>query len=215
MARPKADDHWHKRRAILNSAAEVIARHGYDGASMAMIAKACGVSKALFYHYWKDKADLVFDVLAGHLNGLCELARGVHTTARPPREKLELLAFLLLDAYQHADAVHQVQLSCLRLLPPERQEMLKRAERELVEHAGSIIGQLHEVAAAHRTLRIPLTMSFFAMLNWHHLWHREGRGLDRHDYAKMVAALIADGTPGAIEALRQATPLPTGPPAPS
>lgn len=199
MPRPKADDHWDKRQAILKQAAELFARHGYDRASMAMIGKASGVSKALFYHYWQDKADLLFDVLAGHLSHLVELARGTEGLSRPPREKLETLAHLLLDAYQDADAVHQVQITCLRLLPPARQEGLRAMERDLVAVAAGIIADLNAEAAADRKLLMPLTMSFFAMLNWHHLWHREGRGLSRYDYARMVAALMMEGMPGAVK----------------
>lgn len=202
MPRPKADDHQEKRQAILRQAAELFARHGYDRASMAMIAKASGISKALFYHYWQDKADLLFDVLAGHLSHLVELARGTEGLSRPPREKLETLAQLLLDAYQDADAVHQVQITCLRLLPPARQEALKAMERDLVAVAAGIIADLNAAAAADRKLLMPLTMSFFAMLNWHHLWHREGRGLSRFDYARMVAALMLEGMPGAVRELR-------------
>jgi AcrR family transcriptional regulator len=204
MARTIAEDHFDKRRAIMDRAAELFATHGYDRASMAMIAKASGVSKALFYHYWTDKADLLFDVLAGHLNHLVDLARGAATLKRTPRERLETLAALLLDAYRSADAVHSVQLNCMKLLPPERQEALKALERTLVEEAADMVAALDPRAARDRRVLIPLTMSFFAMLNWHHLWHREGRGLTRQDYARMVAALMADGIDGAVEAVAPA-----------
>jgi TetR/AcrR family transcriptional regulator len=198
MARPIAEDHFDKRKAIMDRAAELFAVHGYDRASMAMIAKASGVSKALFYHYWADKADLLFDVLAHHLDHLVQLARDVATLTRTPRERLEILADLLLDAYRSADAVHNVQLNCMKLLPPARQEALKAMERQLVEEAAAMVADLNPRAARDRRVLIPLTMSFFAMLNWHHLWHREGRGLTRHDYARMVAALMADGIEGAV-----------------
>ncbi len=197
MARTRAADHFEKRNAILAQAAELFARHGYDRASLAMIAKAAGVSKPLVYHYWADKEEMLFDVLAQHLGHLVELARGTATLSRGPREKLETLAFLLLDAYRHADAVHRVQISCLSLLSPERQEKLKAMERELVAGAAAIISALHPTLP--KPLLKPLTMSFFAMLNWHYLWHREGAALTRDDYARMVAALIATGTPGVVE----------------
>ncbi len=204
MARTIAEDHFDKRKAILDRAAEVFAAHGYDRASMAMIAKASGVSKALFYHYWTDKADLLFDVLAHHLDHLVGLARFVATLTRTPRERLETLASCLLEAYRSADAVHNVQLNCMKLLPPERQAALRSMERQLVEEAAAMVADLNPRAAADRRVLIPLTMSFFAMLNWHHLWHREGRGLTRHDYAKMVAALMAEGVEGAVEAVELA-----------
>jgi AcrR family transcriptional regulator len=201
MARTIAEDHHDKRKAIMDRAAEVIAEHGYDRASMAMIAKASGVSKALFYHYWADKADLLFDVLAHHLDHLVNLSRFVAGLNRTPRERLETLASALLEAYRSADAVHNVQLNCMKLLPPGRQAALRSMERQLVEEAAAMVAELNPRAAADRRVLIPLTMSFFAMLNWHHLWHREGRGLTRHDYALMVAGLMEGGVEAAAEAV--------------
>lgn len=195
MARPRAADHFDKRNAILKQAAELFARHGYDRASLAMIAQAAGVSKALAYHYWRDKEEMLFDVLAQHLQHLVEVARAVQQQERGPRERLESLAFHLLDAYRDADAVHRVQISCLPLLSAERQAALKSLERALVAEAAAIIAELHPPAGRERHVLIPLTMSFFAMLNWHYLWHREDGVLTRQDYARMVATLIAEGTP--------------------
>ena len=199
MARPRAADHFEKRNAILVQAAELFARHGYDRASLAMIAKACGVSKALVYHYWRDKEELLFDVLAQHLQKLVEIARSVHARARTPRERLETFAYLLLDAYRDADAVHRVQIACLSLLSAERQEALKSLERALVAEAAGTIADLHPAIGRQRHLLMPLTMSFFAMLNWHYLWHREDGKLTRLDYARMVATLVAEGTPVVME----------------
>ncbi|WP_372621141.1 TetR/AcrR family transcriptional regulator [Falsiroseomonas sp.] len=202
MARPRAADHFEKRNAILAQAAELFARHGYDRASLTMIAQASGVSKALVYHYWRDKEELLFDVLAQHLQRLVETARGVATLTRGPLDRLETFAFLLLDAYRDADAVHRVQIACLSLLSPDRQEALRSLERALVNEAAVIIAELHPEAARQRHLLMPLTMSFFAMLNWHHLWHREDGRLTRLDYARMVATLIAAGTPAVAESFR-------------
>lgn len=198
MSRPRAADHFEKRNAILAGAAELFARHGYDRASLAMIAQASGVSKALVYHYWQDKEEMLFDVLAQHLQHLVEIARGVGGLKDPPRARLESLAFCLLDAYRDADAVHRVQIACLALLSPERQEALRALERDLVAEAAEIIAELHPEAGRARHVLKPLTMSFFAMLNWHYLWHREDGKLTRRDYARMVATLIAEGTPAVL-----------------
>jgi TetR/AcrR family transcriptional regulator len=201
MARPRAADHEEKRQAILKQAAELFAAHGYDRASLAMLAKAGNVSKTLVYHYWPDKAALLFDVLAQHLQHLVEIARGAAGTGGTPRARLETLAFLLLDAYRDADAVHRVQITCLTLLAPPQQEALRSLERALVAEAAAMVADLHPGLAGDRRLLKPLTMSFFAMLNWHHLWHREQGPLSREDYARMVAALIAEGGGPAARAL--------------
>ena len=47
-----------KESQILNGAAEVFARDGYEGASMSRIAAQAGVSKGTLYNYFTSKAEL-------------------------------------------------------------------------------------------------------------------------------------------------------------
>jgi AcrR family transcriptional regulator len=44
-----------RRRQLLDAGAELFARHSYDELSMAKIARAVGISKALLYHYFPSK----------------------------------------------------------------------------------------------------------------------------------------------------------------
>ncbi len=52
MAPTIAKDHDEKRVAIRVTAARIFAAQGVDRASMSVIAKGCGISKALIYHYY-------------------------------------------------------------------------------------------------------------------------------------------------------------------
>jgi AcrR family transcriptional regulator len=184
MARPRAHDYDDKRKLILECAGELFARRGYGGASITMIAKACGVSKALLYHYYPDKEAVLFDIISEHLLHLVEVVKEAG-------DELHAMTEALLDAYRNADAEHQVQINDLKLLPPDKQEMLKDIERELVRRfAGAIARAVPDLAEEFVK---PVTMSLFGMLNWHYLWFREGRGLTRADYARLAIELVLKG----------------------
>jgi AcrR family transcriptional regulator len=199
MARPRAHDYDDKRRLILAKAAALFARYGYGGASINMIAEACNVSKALLYHYYSDKEELLFDIICDHLQHLVDVVAAARAEGAAPRQQLYALSAALLDAYRNADAAHQVQINNLQLLPPEKQKALKELERELVRIFSHAIAKA--VPDLHEDLLKPMTMSLFGMLNWHYLWFREGRGLTRPDYARLVTELIVAGTPAANAAL--------------
>lgn len=51
------------RDAILDACLPVFAEHGYGGASAALLAKAAGVSKALLFHHFGNKAGLYLALL--------------------------------------------------------------------------------------------------------------------------------------------------------
>jgi len=200
MARTRAIDYDKKRLGILSQSARLFAQHGFTGTSITMIAEACGVSKALMYHYYKSKDDVLFDVLADHLKHLVTVIEEAAQTAREGRPRLVAISTALLDAYRGADAEHQVQISSLKLLPPAQQDILKELERRLVTiFSETIAAALPSVARQSDTLK-PLTMSLFGMLNWHYLWFREGKGMTREAYARMAANLILSGAEDAIGA---------------
>src|SRR3977135_4498574 len=131
MARPGANDCDRKRQGILSRSAALFAQHGYTGTSITMIAEACGVSKALMYHYYSSKDAVLFDLLQDHLQNLVTVVEAAAQSAGKPEEKLFAISAALLGAYRGAEAEHQVQISSLKLLPPPQQEILQEMERRL------------------------------------------------------------------------------------
>lgn len=202
MARTRAQDYDAKRLAILHRAAELFAQHGYSGTSITMIAAACGVSKALLYHYYPDKEAVLFDILSAHLQTLITAVEAAARIEADPDTRLQSLAAALLEAYRDADAEHQVQIANLKLLPADKQEQLRAMERVLVGVFSEAIAAAVP-AVGHGPLLKPMTMSLFGMLNWHYLWFRPGKGLDRADYARLVTRLV---TAGAAEAAAAVAP---------
>ena len=201
MARTRAQDYDEKRQAILHQVAELFARHGFTGASLSLIAEACGMSKALLYHYYRDKEAVLFDILSNHLAVLIAAVEKAAAEPNSARGRLHAIVAALLESYRDADAEHQVQITSLKLLPADQQEQLKEMERTLVRIFSDALAQAVPQAAADRSRLMPLTMSLFGMLNWHYLWFREGKGLSRADYARMATELVLSGAANALAAL--------------
>lgn len=195
MARPKAADHGEKRDAILQSAAELFATNGYERTSLAGIAAACQVSKALVYHYYDSKEALLFDVIDRHIRGLVAAAERADDPLAPPEERLRRLVEALLDRYRDADSAHKVQLNDLDVLPEAAQETIRAGQRQLVQLFARVIASIEPGLRDSPRLK-PATMSLFGMLNWHYTWFREGGGMSRADYAQFVTALFVSGIRG-------------------
>src|SRR5205085_5854877 len=58
------------------------ATKGFPGASVAELAKACGASKSLIYHYFPSKDDILYAVMVEHLDALTEAAETACATGR-------------------------------------------------------------------------------------------------------------------------------------
>ncbi|MCF8480429.1 MAG: TetR/AcrR family transcriptional regulator [Rhodospirillum sp.] len=193
MARTRAANYDEKRLAILKRAAEVFSKEGFDRASMSGLAQACGVSKALLYHYYTGKDELLFDVIGGHLEELCALVDGAFDPGLPPRERLLALVTVILEGYRDSTHEHRVQINALSQLPDDQQEELRTMERHLVRVVAGAIEGVDPRLAGKKDLLKPLTMSLFGMLNWHYMWFRQEGPLTREDYAQMATTITIAG----------------------
>jgi TetR/AcrR family transcriptional regulator len=191
LARPRAADYDEKRQQLLHACADLFARQGYDRTSINEIAAACGVSKALIYHYYPNKEQLLVDIIRQHL---AELLDTVETAAREAAEdgRLRAIVHALLEAYRDADALHKIQVNELSRLPAESQAELKTVERQLVAIFSAALAHAVPGLSGADLLK-PVTMSLFGMLNWHYMWFRPEGPMSREAYADLATDLILAG----------------------
>ncbi|MDP2120898.1 MAG: TetR/AcrR family transcriptional regulator [Hoeflea sp.] len=200
MARTIAKDHEAKREAILHTAARFFAENGFDRASMGKLAEACGVSKALIYHYYPSKDALLFDILDTHLTALVTVVEAAAAEPGTPQSRLRALIRAILVAYRDSDAEHKVQLEALSSLPEDDQRHLRALQRRLVTAMSEAVRAIEPDRFSGRPDLVgPVTMSVFGMLNWFYLWHRPGGPIDRDAYADIVTDLVIGGLPKVCE----------------
>jgi len=192
MARTIAKDHDEKRIAIRIAAARIFAAQGVDRASMSAIAKACGISKALIYHYYAGKAELLFDILACHLDGLNEVVGAVPQCEA--RDYLSAVVTEILLAYAGADDLHRILINSGDVLNPEQQVEISGIQRRLIERVSKAIKAVAPDIAESKLHAA--TMSLFGMTNWYFMWNRQEDESARRDYATLVAGLFMDGVSG-------------------
>lgn len=82
-------------KRILEAALKVFAQRGYHGSSIAAIMKEAGVSKALFYHYFSSKKDLLVIFAKRRLEDFAPLAEGMEGIQDPKERILFLVNFVL------------------------------------------------------------------------------------------------------------------------
>ncbi len=186
MARTQAEDYGEKRAAIVEEAARLFAAKGFDGASLADLADACGMSKSLFYHYYPSKEQILYAVMDGHMAAL--LTAIEPAPGSDPALALQRFARALLRLYAGAADRQKVLLYELARLPVAERRQIVAKERKLVAHVEDILTR-----AAPRTEKAALrarAMLFFGMLNWTHTWLKPGAGLSRDEVADLSARTI-------------------------
>jgi len=195
MARGKAPTFQLQRATILDAAAGLFAAEGFHNASMAEIARACGVSKALLYHYYRDKEHILYDIAAGHVEDLLAIVADVEAAAESPRERLERLILRFMQAYEGGRRQHVVLIQDVKFLSPEQRARIHEQERRVV-HAFALAIEAVEPGLRVVALDKAVTMALFGMMNWTFTWLRPDGPLSYEDMARVVARIFLQGVAG-------------------
>ena len=192
MPRGKAATFELQRATILETAAHLFAERGFAGTSMADLAKACGVSKALLYHYYRDKEHLLFDTADSYLDTLIALVAEVRARELPPMEHFTALVARFMREYEHSQAQHMVLVQDVKFLGAAERARVIAKEREVVDAVAQAISSL-KPRLRKKALRVPLAMILFGMINWTFTWLRADGPLSYEDMAKVVTEIFLRG----------------------
>ena len=192
MPRGKAPSFEAQRAGILEAAAPLFAERGFASASMSELASACGISKPLLYHYYRGKNELLFDIANGYVDRLIEITTEVRDRRLAPESHFRALVEEFMREYEHAQAQHMVLVQDVKFLSPSQRATVEAKERQIVDEFARVITAL-KPRAKKKTLRVPLAMILFGMINWTFTWLRADGSLTYSDMADIVSDIFLSG----------------------
>ncbi len=184
------------RERILEEAAKLFARSGYDGSSISDLAAAIGVSKAAIYHYYPTKQDIYDAIILEVLEGLTQtVGRDV---AGAEGGVARLRAFMVGHARYFAQ--HHAQFVTMLIgysgMALSEREDAARLRDGYEKRLREVIAQ-GVAEGAFRPLDVAATgRAVLSMLNWMVRWYRPGQG----DSAETIAAGYFDLLVGGMRA---------------
>ena len=193
MARGRAATYAVQQDAILQHAARLFAERGFQGTSMLELASAAGVSKALLYHYYEDKYQLLVAIAESHIDRLVAVVVEVAEHGRAGAQaRLQTLVQRFVAEYASAQAHHQVLVQDIKYLDAEDQARIRSKERTVVQAFAEAIAAAHP-ALEQPALGKPLAMLLFGMINWLFTWFREDGALDYARLSALVVTFVGGG----------------------
>lgn len=208
MARGKSPTFELQRDAILREAARLFADKGFHNASMAELAKACGVSKPLLYHYYRDKEHILFDIADSYMDQLLAIVAGVESQELDPEPQLSALVERFMQEYEHSQSQHVVLVQDVKFLQAAQAEYVVGKQRKVVAAFAQAIERV-EPGLRQRNLDKPVAMILFGMINWTFTWLRSDGHYTYADMAPVVTAILLKGVKGLLGAELPSAPMAT------
>lgn len=191
MPRVRADDYEDKTTAILDSAATLFARTGYPNAKMQDIAKACGASKSMLYHYFPAKDDLLFAMLKEHLEQVIAGIQEIRHAPLGPTERFAAFVELYVQKSSRSRRRNVVAMNDVKYLPKVQQTPLLELEAEVVRLTSEFLKEVNP--NLEETLYKPYTMMLVGMLNWTDVWFRPGGTVKANELCERMTRLFLRG----------------------
>lgn len=192
MARTQSADYGDRRLAIIETAARLYADRGFLGASIADLAAACGASKALIYHYFPSKEDILFEVMDSHIRSLSDIEAEIADRPGAANDRLRALTHRFMDAYVGAEARHKVLLNDLERLPEARRTAIVLRQRALVDFVERLMEEA-QPQLVERGLGRAAAMLYFGMINWTHTWFHPQGSVTPDALAELAADMATKG----------------------
>jgi AcrR family transcriptional regulator len=191
MVRPRAENYLERQQGILDAAAAMFAKHGFNGTSIAALADSCGVSKALLYHYYDSKEALLYDMLLVHCKLLSETASNATKESTNPEEQLRSLVRALMELYMSSRDKHVVLLNDLHCLPEAQQTEIKEEERKVLQEIKELITKLRPDLKPPQVTS--LTMYLMGAVNWTYTWFKPQGQVTAEEYADLATNTFLKG----------------------
>ena len=122
-----------RRQQILDTAAELFARRGFHGVSVAELGAACGVSGPALYKHFASKDEVLAEMLVRISEELLSVGTERATRAGGPAEALRALVGWHVDFALSHKALIIVQDRDWSSLPADAREKVRGLQREYVD----------------------------------------------------------------------------------
>lgn len=181
------------RELLISTATDLFSRKTYLDTSIREIGEAAQVNPSLFYHYFKNKEEILYTIIERFSMHLINSLQQVQTNETDPVEGLRKMIFrhLLLNREFKKEVTITLEENLL---------LKGRPKNEVMSYQRTIYGlyldQLRKLERLNMLRRGNLTViafSIFGVINWFYRWYRENGQLNNEVIANQMIEIIFTG----------------------
>ena len=187
------------KEKILQKSVDLFYKHGFTHASIRDIVKAAGISNSTVYIYYKNKADILFNIILGVGE---ELLRALQIVVEQHADRDDAIQCLRAMIFQQiCFSLEKCKYKEVKIyleeqfrLPPHLRKKTYEQHRQIYDLYYSKICEIKENGLLNRKVdKVVITFGIFAMMNWVYRWFDSGGRLSIEDVAENVVDMFFSG----------------------
>lgn len=193
MTRVRAEDYEEKKQIIIDKAAALIAKKGFDVATMLDVAKACGASKSHLYHYFPSKEDLLYAIVHSYITHQAADLTRILKQPLPAEQRFALFVDSFVQGAARARNEHVILMNDLKFLPKAQREHVYKLEVEMTQMLEGLLREINPRLMAEERVQTPYALLLFGMMIWTFSWYRRSGPISPKELALRISELFVNG----------------------
>lgn len=196
MARPQSKDYEDRKQKILDASSQLFAKNGYHKASVSSIAIECDMSKALLYHYYPSKQEILYNVMLEHVEELDVLAKATMETDLPAEAALKKIIEQYLNIYKTRVNQHHLLINELDSLTAIQKNKIIEIQNNVVDVFADLAEAICPTSLERHHAKTAISMLMLGMINWTYIWYKPEGSISSSQLANIITCLFIDGIKG-------------------
>lgn len=190
-AKPGSRARRHSRRdELLEKAAELIARNGFEGTSMRDIAASVDMLPGSLYYHFASKEDMLLEIHEKVVQSMIERVKAAISTAAAPWDQIEAAAVAHLEGLMESGNLVSI---ISPNFPEERGALNDRIKAQRREYEQIFRGLFDALPLPNHLDPRVLRLQLLGALNWVPVWFQPGRGRAPAEVARQFTRTLRDG----------------------
>lgn len=182
------------KERIIETALDLFRHKGYHGVSVDEIVETAGTSKGGFYHKFKSKDALLYEIHDLFISHVLKETKKAYEENDTPIDKVTALLFAftnVFDVYQRHITVFYNESA---YLPLEYKNIIKEKRKEYQKLIEQVIEEGKEGGQFRPEISTTITtMAIIGLVNWTYKWYRQNGSLTMEQITQHFNDLILRG----------------------
>jgi AcrR family transcriptional regulator len=180
------------KELLLRVAVDLFSQKGYLNTSIRDIATKAGIASSIIYHYFRDKEEMLFEIINSTTQDLMQSLRETEEKIKDPEECLrEMLRAHIVDFKINRKKESIIVVSDTHLLREKYRKIMVKMQREIFDLYMKKLYELSEQGRLRDDIDLlVMNFSIFGTINSFYQWYHEKGRLTREEVAQNIITFL-------------------------
>ena len=180
-----------RRKDIIERAAPILMREGYNGISMNELARRLHLTKPGLYYHFKDKQELLYASMQRSMDFIEQMSLGATLGATTNEARLREIVYqhaLKVAVSERKGALTTLIVDDVTFLRPEDRRVITQRKRAYFQLVRATVAQIQKEGKLRKGLDPTLaTFTILGMVMWLTKWYEPSGRLRTEDVARQIS----------------------------